>query len=490
MTSEPEHALLIPRVSSGNQDEENQVPELQAYADRREYVVDHTELIHGKSAFHGRHMAKILAAVDKHVRHGRAVVVVFRHVDRMSRLHWEDGMRFFLKIRDAGARVEFAKQEFLNDNMELIGLFLKLAYEESKIKSDRQLQGNAAMMRDGIAYGKPPWGYEFGEVAGKRILVPTVLGRLWVPRIYQAAVDGKSLRAIAEMLTAAGVPSPQKNSLWGKTTIARLIENPAYHGGRTGKGNMTYEALVGAELWQQAQMALTSRQRSGRNPVKRVPALLVPLCGACYGTVRTGAPSGKSPMRVSGKPTGPAPLGYYLCTGHGPQHRSCGLPNTGIPVDQLDAIIEEMMSSGERPHYEAVYVPGDDKAARLAEIDEKIAAAARTGRRSEIPALMDEAAEIEAQPVRKARYEQRTTGITVGEHWQSLTRDEKREELARYEITASKDEDGHVYATITPKGFITEKAEELTRNEVSGRLPHSDLWDRLVQETKLPLEHA
>ena len=58
-----------------------------------------------------------------------------------------------------------------------------------------------------------------------------------------------SLRFIAEQITEAGIKSPQANGLWGKTTIQRMIANPTYYGGRTGKGNLEYEALISVEKW-------------------------------------------------------------------------------------------------------------------------------------------------------------------------------------------------------------------------------------------------
>ncbi len=309
---EAERAILVPRVSAKSNTqteyEMNQLPGMQAYADSKGYIVEPDAIIpiYGKSAFHGRHLKILRAAIDKHVRNGNATVVIFRDVDRSSRQGPQATYDLRGEIIRAGGRMEFSGIPMLNDQRAQEGylsMYAMMAREESEAKSRRQTDGLAKAQARGIATGKPAWGYAFGEINGMRSFVPTEIGKLWVPRIYQWATDGKSLRFIAEQITEAGIESPQANGLWGKTTIQRMIANPTYYGGRTGKGNLEYEALISVEKWQQANIAVQGRNRQGRNPVKRVPAFVVPFCGACYGERRTGAPSGKSPMRVSGKPT-------------------------------------------------------------------------------------------------------------------------------------------------------------------------------------------
>lgn len=80
-----EHAIAIARVSSGEQHEEDQTPGMVAYAERKGYVLDDIVPVHGRSAFHGKHVKYVLEAVDKHVKRGQATVVIFRHVDRSHR---------------------------------------------------------------------------------------------------------------------------------------------------------------------------------------------------------------------------------------------------------------------------------------------------------------------------------------------------------------------------------------------------------------------
>jgi DNA invertase Pin-like site-specific DNA recombinase len=429
-----EHAIAIARVSAGKQREEDQRPGLVKFAEAQRYELDAVVEIHGRSAFHGKHLKQVRKAIEEHIRHGEATVVIFRDVDRSSRQGAQATYDLRGEIIRAGGRMEFSGQEYLNDQRNqdmLLGILATSAREESETKSRRKLQGNEVRAARGEVNGRPAWGYDLKLVNGRQILVPNELGRTWIPVIFEAVVDGKSLRAVQTML--AGVPSPQGNGAWNEATIRRLIASPTYYGGRVGKGNMEYEALVSVELWQQANEAVKARIKRGRGTTEREPAMLRPICGACYGVERAGAPNGKSPMYRRSR------FGhdYYVCSGQGPARKSCGTKN--IPCDQLDAAVNRAMAKLQGPHYELAWIAGDDKAQRLADINEKIAATAKGGRYDLIPALSAEAADISSQPVRKARTVKRKSGMTEGQHWATLDLAGKRDELSAWEIIAYPD---------------------------------------------------
>jgi DNA invertase Pin-like site-specific DNA recombinase len=422
-----EHAIAIARVSSQKQREEDQRPGLTKFADGQGYELDAMVEIHGRSAFHGRHLKQVL-------RQGDATVVIFRDVDRSSRQGAQATFDLRGEIIKAGGRMEFAGQQYLNDQRNqniMLGILAEAAREESETKQRRKLQGNQVRAARGEVNGRPAWGYDLRCVAGKQILLPNDLGRRWIPLIFLAAVDGKSLRSIQTMLR--GVSSPQQNDAWNEATIRRLIASPTYHGGRVGKGNMDYEALVTTELWLQANAAVKARTKTGRGTTTREPALARPVCGACHGVKRDGAPDGTSPMYRKSR----GGHDYYTCTGQGAARKSCGAKV--IPCDRLDAAIDAAMARRSEPHYELVWLAGDDKAQQLVGINEKIAAAAKDGRYDLIPALSAQAEELTAQPVRKARTVKRKSGKTVGQHWQSLDLASQRDELVKWEIIAYQD---------------------------------------------------
>jgi DNA invertase Pin-like site-specific DNA recombinase len=447
-----EHALLIPRVSSTRQREEDQTPGLQAYADRKGYVVDPDCIVpvHGKSAFHGRHIKDVLAAVEKHVRNGKCTVVVFRHVDRSHRQGVFEGFDLLKKIMDAGARVEFSEQEYLSEQPGMIGLFFDMAKKESEIKRDRTLQGNRVKRAAGELIGKAPWGYDpVLDGNGKRIgITPNDLGRKWIPAIFEYAINGKSLRYISEALT--GILSPQKKQLWHEDVVGRIIANTTYHGMMKGNPNLEFEALVSVEVYKKANAAVNSRTRKGRSSVKHEQPLIRPICGACYGVKREGAPSGRSPMYVARPTNKYGTYEYYRCKGHGPRRKSCGVPM--IPVGTLNKIVDEAMAADDRLRITTEHVAGDDNNERRELINEKIKAATEAGNYELLMQLSREAMEI-GPSVRKSTTRTVVADITVGEHWKTLTREEKIEELLKYEVVASVD-DGHVSVTIAAKEQI------------------------------------
>ena len=422
----PEHAIAIARVSSLKQREEDQRPGLQAYADRKGYILDEMVPINGRSAFHGRHIKEVLAAVEKHVRHGLATVVIFRHVDRSSRQGVFEGFDLLKKIMDAGARVEFSEQEYLSVQPGMIGLFFDLAQKESEIKRDRKIQGNTRKRAGGELVGSVPWGYEPVLRGDVRVgIQPNALGREWIPRIFQAAVSGKNIRAISDMLR--GVPSPKTNELWDMTTLARLIKNKTYCGSMRGNPNMKFEALVSVELHKSANLAVAARDKGGRGVREGTePRFLYPVCGECLGQKREGAPSGRSPMYVSKATKRGRVYRYYYCNGHGPVRNGCGAPV--IPVEKLDAAVDAEMATNTRRHKTLAFVAGDDSSEQRALLLDKARVAMDAGDLELSVALTQEAMKI-GPSERKATVTEVDSGMTVGKHWETLTRAEKREEL-------------------------------------------------------------
>jgi DNA invertase Pin-like site-specific DNA recombinase len=442
-----EYALLIPRVSTVKQHEEDQTPGLQAYAERMGYQVPPACIVpvHGRSAFHGRHVKFIMAAVDAHVRNGSCSVVIFRHVDRSSREGVFKGFALLNRIMEAGARIEFSGQEFLNNNPGWIGPLFELAKEESEIKRDRALQGNQKSRVSGKFIGRVPWGYEPVDVNGKPVgenvkrygIIPSAQGQVWVPIIFKLAEEGKSLTFIAEFLKAHGVESPTRNRLWNPTGVRSILGNTVYHGLMTGNPNLEFEPLVKVGNYKRANAAILQRaHKVGRSTVKNEPPFVKPVCMDCYGQRREGAPSGESPMYTWRRTDKWGTWAYYRCAGHGPARKSCGARQ--IPMNELDAQIDEMMANNTRPHETVLYVPGDDNDERRELITEKIKAATEVGDYELLIQLSREAMEI-GPSERKATTRTVETQISIGDHWKTLSPAEKRDELARWTVLASRD---------------------------------------------------
>lgn len=61
-------ALVILRVSTGDQDEASQWPDIETFTDANGLHVVHVERIHGRSAFHGKHLTQVRKAVRTWVK--------------------------------------------------------------------------------------------------------------------------------------------------------------------------------------------------------------------------------------------------------------------------------------------------------------------------------------------------------------------------------------------------------------------------------------
>src|SRR5260221_6138815 len=85
-----ERAAKWIRVSSGGQDEENQVPAVSGYIRSRGYALARTAgergtyQVHGKSAYHGEHQGDLDRALAD-ARAGKYDVLVIWHSDRLER---------------------------------------------------------------------------------------------------------------------------------------------------------------------------------------------------------------------------------------------------------------------------------------------------------------------------------------------------------------------------------------------------------------------
>ena len=277
-------ALIWLRVSTAKQDEASQLPEVRAYCDAQGYEIVGTVEVHGESAFHGEqdpYWAQAIAA--------DADVIVCWKVDRLDRRNLMVAVPMVNRAIDAGKRVEFATQQFIDlSAMQGRIAFAKMAHEESRIKSDRIKAKHARLRAAESVTGKAPYGYQIVAAEGRKIFAPTDAGRAFVPGIFERIASGASLLDVARWLTAEGAETRTGLSVWNEGTIRQIILNGVYAGRVTHNGQtfMRCQALVPADVQRRAQETLRARgTRPGRATTGRVakdPALLKGLrCGYC-----------------------------------------------------------------------------------------------------------------------------------------------------------------------------------------------------------------
>lgn len=446
-----ENAGIWQRVSTGAQDEASQLPDLTRWCEARGYEIAARYVLHGKSASKGKH-DKYLDQVISDMQDGKITVLVVWASSRIERRGAYNAFDLARRVREAGGRIEYVKDAYLNDANEMSDVMLALAAtkdrQESKDKTDRTLAKQAALRAAGSVVGRAPWGYKIESHGNVKILVPTPDGRKYIPVIFQMIIDGKSLRDVAGYLTDEHV----SGKTWNENYIAlRLVKNPVYYGQRRNSGQLETEPLVSYSTWQEANAKVTSRARPGRTTSTHAKVLLSPVCGNpdCDAT----GSNRDSPMYRSFGGYGVNRKAYYRCTGRGPQRKGCG---NMIPVDELDQIVIEALESDHmNQHYEHVFIPGDDRSDEVGKLREAAMDAYRKGDKARFMELDTQADELAALPSVAPHWEDHPAGISEGEYFASLNEDQRREHIAAAcQIIAWKHDDGTPGVTVFPRDWL------------------------------------
>lgn len=308
---------------------------------------------------------------------------------------------------------------------------------ESDRKREHTLREIRKHQEEGSIHGRPPWGFRVEGVKDAKRFVPTDDGCRWIPWMYQQAIEGKGGVQIARALTEAGVDG----KVWSEGVVNHVLRNPINHGYRRNGGNLETDALVSFAIWQEAIAALESRWYAGRSAAKHPAPLVRPICGACYGISRDGCANGLSIMYLHRYPGRGA---FYRCSGSGPLRKGCG--GRMVPAGELDAIVLEWFSRSTQPHMERIFVPGQDMASELKDLNKQIAEAAARGDYEAVKMLSEKAKEASKVEGSRSRWEYVDSGITRGEYFRSLDREGRRAYIAESVILAERAEDGAVLA--------------------------------------------
>ena len=259
-----ENAGVWVRVSTGGQDEANQLPDIERYCKQHGYRIAETYTVHGKSASKGRHqpdLDKMLADI----RAGLITVLVIWHSDRIERRPGKALLDLLAEVKTAGGRVESVQEPQLGqlDFGSQVTTFIAglVNHEKSAHLSDQVHSGHARVDANKAFRGRVPFGYTTEGPKYDRRLVPTDLGRAVIPVAYQMIIDGKSLRVVGEWLTG------QTGREWWAKIVAEMIRRPVYRGHHQNSHGVTVhkcEALVDAATWKRANDSLDARPKRGK----------------------------------------------------------------------------------------------------------------------------------------------------------------------------------------------------------------------------------
>jgi DNA invertase Pin-like site-specific DNA recombinase len=354
------------RVSSGAQDEENQVPAVIQYCTGRKYWPVVWYIVHAKSAFHGKHQGILDQAVDD-MRSGKTAVLVIWHSDRLERRH--DGKTKTLlgtlaEFGDAGGRVESTLEPTLGqlDFGGQVTTFITGLMNNEKSKHISQQVGIAfdRIRANGAVSTRPPWGFDTEGEKYNRRLIPTDECRTYAPVIFDRCIAGDSLRTIAKWLETQSV-RPMFGGKWSETAVRNIIRNRVYAGrllDSQRKTVVTCEAVISAATFERANKALSSRERRGPQAAQKplLAKLKCPRCG--------------SPMyRIHGAGRGKTYF-YYRCFGSGAQRKGCG---NMVRYERLENMVAvRMLAWHDEPHQIRSWVEGRNWDAEIADIVQSI----------------------------------------------------------------------------------------------------------------------
>jgi|ERR1035441_403512 DNA invertase Pin-like site-specific DNA recombinase len=123
------------RVSTGDQDERDQEPDIERWIEDHEYATGPTYRLHGASASKGK-QDKMIARVLEDMRAGRITVLVVWYSARIERRGAWDHMNLAHKAKLAGGRIEYVKEPQLNEVNAFSNTFLAMHADLNKKYSD------------------------------------------------------------------------------------------------------------------------------------------------------------------------------------------------------------------------------------------------------------------------------------------------------------------------------------------------------------------
>lgn len=418
------------RVSTGGQDEENQVPDVNRWIEARDYEVRADYVLHGRSASKGEQQARIGEMLED-MRHGLITVLVVWRDDRIERRGVMHMIPLINAVQEAGGRIEFVTQEHLNDLSTMAGrislaVMAEVAHEETETKKERIRMARARIKTEGGFVGRAPWGYEISGGKYAKTITPTTEGRRLVPEVYRRVIEGESLATVARWLEG------ETGRAWWPRTIGSMIRNPVYRGAQHDAGGRVIfrcEPLVDAATFRRAGKALDTRPKRGPvNPETRAMLSGVLVCPAC---------DRDSPMYRIGAGRGASRAYYYRCAGRGSARKGCG---NMVRADAVDAAVDRAIRKVfDIPVMARAIIPGNeaDLAARLEEIRFEIGQLGALDLADEeydrrLAELRAERDRVKATEVTPDRVELTDTGERYAAQWAATDVPERGPWLARH----------------------------------------------------------
>jgi DNA invertase Pin-like site-specific DNA recombinase len=236
---------------------------------------------------------------------GKIDLIVTKSVSRFAR-NTVDSLTAVRQLKENGVEVYFEKENIYTFDSKgelLITIMSSLAQEESRSISENVKWGKRKRFADGkftMPY-KRFLGYEKGPDGLPEIVESEAE---IIRRIYRLFLYGKSVYAIAAILTNDGIPTPTGKKKWFPNTVESILTNEKYKGDallqkkftvdfltkkqKTNEGEIpqyyvegSHPAIVEPDIFDLAQAEMKKRKSSGKQSSSVHPFSGKIICGEC-----------------------------------------------------------------------------------------------------------------------------------------------------------------------------------------------------------------
>jgi len=286
--------------------------------------------------------------------------------------------------------------------------------------------------------GKPPYGYCIVKIEGTNLktLEPDAETAPVVQSMFQMYDQGMSIYQITDWLNGKGIPAAQSAKGWHHNVVRRILQNPSTVGRIRYNGNTVLRVppLVPLEDYKRVNALIKSR--ATRGPGRKDTALL---------TGMVFCDNGSAMYRQRARNDD-----FYYCN-----HGCPAGKRLMVKVSYLDAVVDDMvMSVGDYPHIVTVATAGDNHSDEIDQVRQEIRDLDPEADDYDIRlvGLREELKNLRSLPSSPRKVEQKPSGKTIGEVWQSLDTAGKRRFLkaAGVKFHVSRDADRNVSVVIRP----------------------------------------
>ena len=232
-------------------------------------------------------------------------LILTKSISRFAR-NTVDTLSIVRQLKAVNVEVVFEKENLHTFDPKcemMLTIMSSLAQEESRSISENVRWGKRKSMKDGkvhLAYSRF-LGYKKGQDGRPEIVEEEAA---IVREIYSMYLEGKTIRSIADYLTAKGIPTPAGKRKWSVSTIRSILSNEKYKGDallqktftvdyltkevRKNKGEVpsvlvhnSHEAIIDPETYDAVQEMLSKRKKNRAKVWGSHPFTGKIICGDC-----------------------------------------------------------------------------------------------------------------------------------------------------------------------------------------------------------------